>query len=120
MCGRLRCCLVYEYEQYVEARKSLPKRNKRVLTPSGEGRVADVLPLKDAVIVELNEGVFREFPLEELQPLDELDALRKKAEAPCDRHEGGECDCGKAEGKSSEDPQDKHEKNQPPSSKGQE
>ena len=22
MCGRLRCCLVYEYEQYVEARKS--------------------------------------------------------------------------------------------------
>jgi len=33
MCGRLRCCLVYEYEQYVEARKQLPKRNKRVVTP---------------------------------------------------------------------------------------
>ncbi len=30
MCGRLRCCLIYEYEQYVEARKQLPKRNKRV------------------------------------------------------------------------------------------
>jgi cell fate regulator YaaT (PSP1 superfamily) len=39
MCGRLRCCLIYEYEQYVEARKVLPKRNKRVVTPSGEGKV---------------------------------------------------------------------------------
>ena len=27
MCGRLRCCLVYEYEQYAAARKELPKRN---------------------------------------------------------------------------------------------
>ncbi|RPI93254.1 MAG: hypothetical protein EHM39_12980, partial [Chloroflexi bacterium] len=33
MCGRLRCCLIYEYEQYVEARKQLPKRNKRIGTP---------------------------------------------------------------------------------------
>ena len=26
---------------------------------------------------------------------DELEALRRKAEAPCDKHEGGNCDCGK-------------------------
>ncbi len=44
MCGRLRCCLIYEYEQYVEARKHLPKRNKRVVTPEGEGKVIDSLP----------------------------------------------------------------------------
>ena len=37
MCGRLRCCLLYENEFYAEARKRLPKRNKRVITPSGEG-----------------------------------------------------------------------------------
>ncbi len=43
LCGRLRCCLLYEYEQYVAARKHLPKRNKRVLTPSGEGKVVEVL-----------------------------------------------------------------------------
>ncbi len=51
MCGRLRCCLIYEYEQYVEARKQLPKRNKRVGTPHGEGKVIDVFPLRDAVTV---------------------------------------------------------------------
>jgi len=30
MCGRLRCCLVYEYEQYVEAKKHLPKVGKTI------------------------------------------------------------------------------------------
>lgn len=96
MCGRLRCCLVYEYEQYVEARKQLPKRNKRVVTPQGEGRVVDVYPLKAAVMVELENGNRQEFMQEELQPWEELEALKQKAQAPCDKHEGGGCDCGKA------------------------
>ncbi|RPI33252.1 MAG: stage 0 sporulation family protein [Chloroflexota bacterium] len=95
MCGRLRCCLIYEYEQYVEARKELPKRGKRVITPLGEGKVVDVLPLKQAVYVELDTGVQHEFLKHEIQPWDELEALKQKAQAPCDRHEGGECDCGK-------------------------
>lgn len=95
MCGRLRCCLVYEYEQYVEARKTLPKRGKRVETPAGEGLVVDVYPLKMAVMVEMEPGRRQEFEWSELQPHDELEALRKKSQAPCDRHENGECDCGK-------------------------
>jgi cell fate regulator YaaT (PSP1 superfamily) len=96
MCGRLRCCLVYEYEQYVEARKTLPKRNKRVMTPLGEGKVLDVLPLKQAVLVELAEGKRMEFLKHELQPYDELKALQEKANGPCDRHENGGCTCGKS------------------------
>lgn len=95
MCGRLRCCLVYEYEQYVEARKQLPKRGKRVVTPQGEGKVVDVFPLKDTAVVELDEAGIHEFACLDLQPWDELEALRRKSEAPCDKHEGGDCDCGK-------------------------
>jgi len=95
ICGRLRCCLVYEYEQYVTARKELPKRGKRVVTPGGEGKVLDMFPLKDSVLVELDTGMRQEFAKEELQPWDELEALRRKSQAPCDRHENGECDCGK-------------------------
>src|SRR5690606_13556411 len=53
MCGRLRCCLIYEYEQYVEARKTLPKRNKRVVTPKGAGTVIDVMPMSDKVTVSI-------------------------------------------------------------------
>jgi cell fate regulator YaaT (PSP1 superfamily) len=96
MCGRLRCCLIYEYEQYVEARKQLPKRGKQVVTPKGEGKVVDIFPLKDTALVELGELGVLEFSREELQPWDELEALRRKSQAPCDRHENGGCDCGKA------------------------
>ncbi len=97
MCGRLRCCLIYEYEQYVQARKTLPKRGKRVVTPLGEGKVVDVLPLKEAVIVQIPEAGRNEFLKHEIEPWDELEALRRKAEGPCDRHENGGCDCGKAQ-----------------------
>jgi cell fate regulator YaaT (PSP1 superfamily) len=96
MCGRLRCCLVYEYEQYVEARKSLPKRGKHVETPAGEGKVIDIYPLKMTVLVEMNSGTRQEFPHADVQPYEELQALRQKAEGPCDKHENGECDCGKS------------------------
>src|SRR3990172_6595178 len=98
MCGRLRCCLVYEYEQYVEARKTMPKRNKRVITPAGEGRVAEVLALKQSVIVALDDGKRAEFYLHELQPYDELKALQAKAMAPCGRPEAGQCTCSKDRG----------------------
>jgi cell fate regulator YaaT (PSP1 superfamily) len=100
MCGRLRCCLVYEYEMYAEARKNLPKRNKRVVTPMGEARVVDVLPLRDAVIVSLPDGKRAEFLKHEVHPYDELKALQDKSVAPCDRHENGGCDCGRSRGSS--------------------
>ena len=97
MCGRLRCCLIYEYEQYVEARKTLPKRGKKVVTPLGEGKVIDLYPIRDVVVV-LIQGEERkriEFFKDEIEPWDELEALRRKSEEPCDKHENGDCDCGK-------------------------
>ncbi|MCY3779878.1 MAG: regulatory iron-sulfur-containing complex subunit RicT [Chloroflexi bacterium] len=94
MCGRLRCCLVFEYEQYVEARRHLPRRNKRVGTPYGEGRVMDQLPLKDAVLVDIGDGVRKVVEREEIIPLEEFRKLAEKAQAPCDKHGDGSCDCG--------------------------
>lgn len=84
MCGRLRCCLVYEYEQYAAARKELPKRNKRVVTPMGEGKVVDVSPMLMTIRVELIGIGVREFPCEEIEPWDELEALRRKSQQPCE------------------------------------
>ncbi len=93
MCGRLRCCLVYEYEQYVQARQQLPKRNKRIGTPYGEGRVIDVLPLQDAVLVAIEDGM-QVVKREEIVPIEELEALAKKSQEPCAKQEAGDCDCG--------------------------
>ena len=72
MCGRLRCCLGYEYEQYVEAIKTLPKRKRRVATPMGEGRVVQILPLRQAVIVDLPEIGPRQFSKEELDRAEKI------------------------------------------------
>ena len=66
MCGRLRCCLVFENEYYVECRKRLPKKNKRVMTPQGEGKVLEVFPLRDAVLVDIPEVGRREFKREQI------------------------------------------------------
>ena len=94
MCGRLRCCLVYEYEQYVEARKQLPRRNKRIGTPHGEGRVIDQLPLLDAVRVDYGEGARKTVLRADIIPLEEFRKLAEKAQSPCDRHGDGSCECG--------------------------
>jgi cell fate regulator YaaT (PSP1 superfamily) len=82
MCGRLRCCLIYEYDTYVDARKLLPKRNKRVKTPVGEGRVVDVAPLREGVIVELPEAGIREFNISEIQLLEETDSPVQPVQHP--------------------------------------
>jgi cell fate regulator YaaT (PSP1 superfamily) len=105
MCGRLRCCLIYEYEQYVAARKELPKRGKRVVTPQGEGKVVDVYPLRNGVMVEIEGTGWREFHRDDIEPWDELEALRRKSEGPCDRHDNGGCDCGKSDKKAADSDQ---------------
>lgn len=95
LCGRLRCCLLYEYDLYVEARAHLPKRNKRVITPVGEGKVVEVLPLKQSVVVLLEGDRKVEFRKDEIQPYKELTALKEKAHKPCAKHGDTDCDCSR-------------------------
>ena len=71
MCGRLRCCLVFENDYYVECRKKLPKKNKRVMTPQGEGKVIEVFPLRDAVLVEIPEVGRREYKRDQIGTEDQ-------------------------------------------------
>jgi cell fate regulator YaaT (PSP1 superfamily) len=55
-CGRLKCCLVYEEANYIEAAKSLPRMGKRVETPDGVGRVGDLDVLRGRVRVLFPDG----------------------------------------------------------------
>jgi cell fate regulator YaaT (PSP1 superfamily) len=95
MCGRLRCCLLYEYQQYVEANKQLPRVKKKVVTPQGVGRVISRIPLELAVVVELENGNRAQFGKHEIQPYEEYKALKEKSEQGCDNGENGGCTCGK-------------------------
>lgn len=56
ICGRLMCCLAYEYETYLALKKNFPRIGKRVKTPQGEGKVVKHNALMGAVSVQLDEG----------------------------------------------------------------
>jgi cell fate regulator YaaT (PSP1 superfamily) len=66
MCGRLRCCLMYEHEEYQDACDMMPRRRKRVRTPHGEGKVVDLLPLKGIVVVQVEDRRV-EVPVEDVE-----------------------------------------------------
>jgi cell fate regulator YaaT (PSP1 superfamily) len=56
ICGRLMCCLGYEYPAYMELKKNLPKVGKHVVTRSGKGKIVRQNVLSQTVTVELEEG----------------------------------------------------------------
>ncbi len=58
-CGRLKCCLRYEYDVYEENRKSLPPINAEIVTSEGRGRVLsqDLLTRQLAVSMEDNRRI---------------------------------------------------------------
>lgn len=55
-CGRLMCCLGYEYENYKKYLKGLPKEGDKIKTKEGKGRVISVNALKRKVVVEMEDG----------------------------------------------------------------
>ena len=48
-CGRLLCCLVYEYDQYRDIRGQLPKAGQMVSTPVGVAKVVGINVVKETV-----------------------------------------------------------------------
>jgi cell fate regulator YaaT (PSP1 superfamily) len=56
VCGRLMCCLAYEYSTYMELKKDLPKVGKHIVTRSGKGKIIRQNVHNQTVTVELEEG----------------------------------------------------------------
>jgi cell fate regulator YaaT (PSP1 superfamily) len=78
-CGRLKCCLRYEDETYTELKKRLPKKNTKVKTVYGEGKVIDTQILTQLVMVELTEGQRVSVALEELEVISSGASGEKEA-----------------------------------------
>ncbi len=55
-CGRLMCCLAYEFPTYLDLKKDLPKVGKHITTRSGKGKIIRQNVLSKTVTVELEEG----------------------------------------------------------------
>jgi cell fate regulator YaaT (PSP1 superfamily) len=68
-CGRLKCCLRYEYETYERIQARLPPIGSRVMTPEGRGRVVGHEVLSEQVLVETGDRVRKLVDLDEVTPL---------------------------------------------------
>ena len=64
-CGRLKCCLRYEDENYTHLKQNLPRKGVLVQTKQGEGKVFDTQILTQLVVVEYANGERAAFPLDE-------------------------------------------------------
>ena len=55
MCGRLKCCLRYEYSTYADLKRGLPNVGKRVESVKGDGKVVRQNILKQTVLIQRDE-----------------------------------------------------------------
>ena len=69
-CGRLLCCLTYEYSNYIEAAKGMPPVGSTVMTPSGLGKVCFIQFLNNSVAVKFEDGKIKEFKKADIEMVD--------------------------------------------------
>jgi cell fate regulator YaaT (PSP1 superfamily) len=70
-CGRLKCCLLYEFSTYAELRSRLPRVNTPCQASCGgggcmAGKVKSIRILKQSVVVGFPDGTEAEVPLDQL------------------------------------------------------
>lgn len=66
LCGRLMCCLQYEYEIYLDFHQKAPPLGSKLMTERGEATVIDYNVPAGRVVLGFENGIKEEIPLEEI------------------------------------------------------
>ncbi len=69
-CGRLLCCLAYEYEWYIESRKKMPSENVRVFYDGCNFRVTEVNLLTERIRLIGDDDRILEIPASRMSQTD--------------------------------------------------
>jgi cell fate regulator YaaT (PSP1 superfamily) len=83
ICGRLMCCLKYEYDSYKEFIEKAPERGIKVKCSLGSGGVCGYEPLRNSIIVEFDSETRKSIPLSEVEVTKERVKIRGDDES-CD------------------------------------
>lgn len=70
-CGRLLCCLNYEYSNYIETAKLLPPVGSGIMTPDGVAKVASICFLSQTIKAKLEDGKIKEYTKDDIEMLDQ-------------------------------------------------
>ena len=63
VCGRLMCCLRYEFDAYKDFKSRAPKKNASIQTPEGPAKVVDLNVPREIVTLKTEEGQVVKVPL---------------------------------------------------------
>ena len=55
-CGRLMCCLMYEHQSYVDARRRFPREGRKIRTAHGYQRVVSVNIFNETITLRSDDG----------------------------------------------------------------
>lgn len=69
-CGRLLCCLNYEYSTYIEVVKDMPPLGSSVMTPDGLGKIFALKVLNSKVSVKLEDGKVKDYSKNDIEMVD--------------------------------------------------
>ncbi len=112
-CGRLLCCLTYEYSTYQEFAKNMPNLGRSCETPAGHGKVVRHNVLKQTITVALRSGDQIEFNKAELDGYaarGNMQGNAGKGKADGQHVEGKKKNAGKRQGRSHQHKQEKNKK----------
>lgn len=79
VCGRLLCCINYEYSQYEQVLKSYPAVNQQVKTEKGDGKVISISPLNGFLFVDVENIGIMKFEIDEVK-FNKKEASKLKSE----------------------------------------
>lgn len=68
VCGRLMCCLRYEFDAYKDFKSRAPKQNATINTPDGPAKVASLDVPREVVQLRTEEGKTVKVPLADFDP----------------------------------------------------
>ena len=71
VCGRLMCCLRYEYDTYKDFKARAPKPNATIHTPEGDFKVCELDMPNEVVVLRVDKNKKVRIPLSAFDPVEE-------------------------------------------------
>ncbi|MCL2889110.1 MAG: hypothetical protein FWE65_01670 [Eggerthellaceae bacterium] len=86
VCGRLMCCLRYEFDVYKDFKERAPKLNASIETPEGPAKVIDLNVPREIVTIQLSDDKTVKIPLAKMEKGEKGGRPNKVGKKAFDQH----------------------------------
>ena len=82
-CGRLMCCLRYEFEAYRDFKGRAPKKNAVIETPLGKAKIQEYDTPREEIVLRLENGKRARVPLANMECSEAAHKKSEQLNCPC-------------------------------------